>query len=170
MVVNWWIVAFLHSVYMWIVFSLFVHFVRHCIWWFIAVFLQVIPVASDEQLLLVELISSIKVLPPDTLIQTVRQVIKQPPPTNTDRNKVSFWATFRGFHSLKMGRSPPRVSNDQPMHGNSLEIQSVLNLLIKLEKEKHHRRGCKYWTETAKHKQIVFSRLMFTMPPNDNSC
>lgn len=35
----------------------------------------------EDQLLLVELVSAIKVLPTDTLIQTVKQVIKQPPQT-----------------------------------------------------------------------------------------
>lgn len=39
--------------------------------------------ASEEQLVLVNLISAIKVMPMDTLIQTVRQVIKQPPQTNS---------------------------------------------------------------------------------------
>ncbi|XP_074662898.1 protein DOP1A-like [Tubulanus polymorphus] len=48
---------------------------------------KVIPGFCDEQLLLVDLVSSIKVLPTDTLIQTVKQVIKQPPPTNQDKNK-----------------------------------------------------------------------------------
>ncbi|GFR99136.1 protein dopey 1 [Elysia marginata] len=35
----------------------------------------------EDQLLLVELVSAIKVLPTDTLIQTVKQVVKQPPQT-----------------------------------------------------------------------------------------
>ncbi|GFO47236.1 protein dopey 1 [Plakobranchus ocellatus] len=37
--------------------------------------------ACEDQLLLVELVSAIKVLPTDTLIQTVKQVVKQPPQT-----------------------------------------------------------------------------------------
>ena len=49
---------------------------------------QVIPLACDDQLLLVEVVGAIKVLPTDTLMQTVKQVIKQPPPTNLDKNKV----------------------------------------------------------------------------------
>ena len=49
---------------------------------------QVVPVACDDQLLLVELISAIKVLPIDTLIQTTKQVLKQPPPTSMDKHKV----------------------------------------------------------------------------------
>ena len=41
----------------------------------------------EDQLLLVELVSAIKVLPTDTLIQTVKQVVKQPP--QTELTKVS---------------------------------------------------------------------------------
>ncbi|XP_064627681.1 protein dopey-1-like isoform X4 [Lineus longissimus] len=48
---------------------------------------RVIPSICEDQLLLVDLVSSIKVLPTDTLVQTVKQVIKQPPPTSQDRNK-----------------------------------------------------------------------------------
>ncbi|XP_013389897.1 LOW QUALITY PROTEIN: protein dopey-1-like [Lingula anatina] len=48
---------------------------------------EVIPNWCEDQLLLVELVSSVRVLPTDTLIQTLRQVIKSPPPTNQDRNK-----------------------------------------------------------------------------------
>ncbi|XP_012945131.1 protein dopey-1 [Aplysia californica] len=39
----------------------------------------------EDQLLLVELVSAIKVLPTDTLIQTVKQVIKQPPPSELNK-------------------------------------------------------------------------------------
>ncbi|KAL3189339.1 hypothetical protein MRX96_002656 [Rhipicephalus microplus] len=42
---------------------------------------------SPDQLLLVELVSAIKVLPMDSVVQVVRQVIRQPPPTNHDRKK-----------------------------------------------------------------------------------
>ncbi len=52
--------------------------------------LQVIAHVSDEQSILVDLLRAIKVLPTDTLMQTIRQVIKQPPPTNQDKNKVFF--------------------------------------------------------------------------------
>ena len=55
---------------------------------FILVIFQVIPTACPDQLLLVDLVSAVKVLPIDTLIQTVKQVIKQPPPTTPDKHKV----------------------------------------------------------------------------------
>ncbi|XP_060070918.1 protein dopey-1-like [Ylistrum balloti] len=45
--------------------------------------------ATDDQLLLVDLVSAIKVLPTDTLVQTVKQVLKQPPPTNLSRTRKS---------------------------------------------------------------------------------
>jgi len=41
--------------------------------------LQVIPGASEDQLILIDMISAIKLLSVDTLMQTVRQVMKQPP-------------------------------------------------------------------------------------------
>jgi len=40
---------------------------------------RVIPVPGEDQLLLVDLVSTIKLLSLDTVIQTVRQIIKQPP-------------------------------------------------------------------------------------------
>ena len=43
----------------------------------------------EDQLLLVDLISAVKVLPMDTLVQTVKQVIKQPPLSELARAKVS---------------------------------------------------------------------------------
>jgi hypothetical protein len=56
------------------------------------IFLQVIPTAAEDQLLLVELISAVKVLPADTLIQTVKQVIRNPPTTASE--KVNFIQKF----------------------------------------------------------------------------
>ncbi|XP_076078008.1 protein DOP1A-like isoform X1 [Mytilus galloprovincialis] len=49
--------------------------------------MQLASLPSDEQLLLVNLISAIKVLPTDTLVQTVKQVIKQPPPSELSKAK-----------------------------------------------------------------------------------
>ncbi|KAL3881558.1 hypothetical protein ACJMK2_027984, partial [Sinanodonta woodiana] len=40
-----------------------------------------------DQLLLVELVGAIKVMPMDTLIQTVKQVLKQPPPSDLGKGK-----------------------------------------------------------------------------------
>ncbi|XP_064461644.1 protein dopey-1-like isoform X2 [Ornithodoros turicata] len=48
---------------------------------------KVIPQWSADQLLLVELVSAIKVLPMDSVVQLVRQVIRQPPPTSNDKKK-----------------------------------------------------------------------------------
>jgi len=40
---------------------------------------QVIAVATEDQLILVDMITAIKLLSIDSVMQTVRQVIKQPP-------------------------------------------------------------------------------------------
>jgi hypothetical protein len=40
----------------------------------------VIPTASPDQQVLVYLVGAIRVMPIDTLVQTVHQVVKQPPP------------------------------------------------------------------------------------------
>ena len=42
--------------------------------------LQVVPVASADQQVLVYLVGAIRVMPIDTVVQTVHQVVKQPPP------------------------------------------------------------------------------------------
>ena len=46
---------------------------------------QVIPAASEEQLLLVELVRSISVMRAETVIQTVKDVLKQPPAIAKDK-------------------------------------------------------------------------------------
>lgn len=56
--------------------------------------LQVIPQPCEDQLLLVELVAAIRVLPTDTLIQTVKQVLKQPPPAELGQGKVSHTCSF----------------------------------------------------------------------------
>ena len=56
----------------------------------IPIHLQVIPSPCEDQLLLVDLISAIKVLPMDTLVQTVKQVLKQPPNSELSRGKVIY--------------------------------------------------------------------------------
>ncbi|KAG1674361.1 Protein dopey-2 [Nymphon striatum] len=43
---------------------------------------------SEQQLVLVDLISSIKVMPIDTLVQNIRHVVKHPPPTNVDDKRL----------------------------------------------------------------------------------
>ncbi|GBL90672.1 Protein dopey-1 [Araneus ventricosus] len=49
---------------------------------------EVIPTWSKEQLLLVELVAAIKVFPLESIIQTVRTVLKQPP-SMSQKNKVA---------------------------------------------------------------------------------
>ncbi|KAG8582105.1 hypothetical protein GDO81_007921 [Engystomops pustulosus] len=53
---------------------------------------KVIPLASEEQLLLVELVRSISVMRTETVIQTVKEVLKQPPAIAKD--KVCFTYTM----------------------------------------------------------------------------
>ena len=48
----------------------------------------VLPTPCEDQSLLVELVGAIKVLPMDTLISTVKTVLKQPPQTELGKNKV----------------------------------------------------------------------------------
>jgi len=48
-------------------------------WWLVY---QVIPAASEDQLILIDMISAIKLLSVDSLMQTVRLIIKQPPQQN----------------------------------------------------------------------------------------
>ena len=48
----------------------------------------VLPTPCEDQQLLVELVGAIKVLPMDTLIQTVKSVLKQPPHTELSKSKV----------------------------------------------------------------------------------
>ncbi|GAB1600861.1 protein dopey-1-like isoform X3 [Argonauta hians] len=50
---------------------------------------KVIPVPCEDQLLLVDLVDAIKVLPTDTLVQTVKQVLKQPPSCDLGQMKKS---------------------------------------------------------------------------------
>lgn len=49
---------------------------------------EVVPKCSQEQAVLVELLASIKVMPVDTFVQLVRQVVRQPPPTTSRSKKV----------------------------------------------------------------------------------
>lgn len=50
---------------------------------------KVIPAASEEQLLLVELVRSISVMRAETVIQTVKEVLKQPPAIAKDKKHLS---------------------------------------------------------------------------------
>lgn len=44
-----------------------------------------IPVASEEQLLLVELVRSVSAMRTETVMQTVKEVLKQPPAIAKDK-------------------------------------------------------------------------------------
>ncbi|CAO2634124.1 Protein dopey-1 [Lemmus lemmus] len=56
---------------------------------------KVIPAASEEQLLLVELVRSISVMRAETVIQTVKEVLKQPPAIAKDKvRKLCFCLEF----------------------------------------------------------------------------
>uniref|UniRef100_A0A8B9NL15 DOP1 leucine zipper like protein A n=1 Tax=Accipiter nisus TaxID=211598 RepID=A0A8B9NL15_9AVES len=54
---------------------------------------KVIPTAGEEQLLLVELVRSISVMRTETVIQTVKEVLKQPPAIAKDKNPVYCFCT-----------------------------------------------------------------------------
>lgn len=51
---------------------------------------QVIPLASEEQLLLVELVRSVSAMRTETVIQTVKEVLKQPPAIAKDKVGTCF--------------------------------------------------------------------------------
>lgn len=51
---------------------------------------QVIPLASEEQLLLVELVRSVSAMRTETVIQTVKEVLKQPPAIAKDKVGICF--------------------------------------------------------------------------------
>jgi len=57
---------------------------------------QVIAVATEDQLILVDMITAIKLLSIDSVMQTVRQVIKQPPQQTAilSASKVTCWCCF----------------------------------------------------------------------------
>lgn len=49
-----------------------------------------IPLASEEQLLLVELVRSVSAMRTETVIQTVKEVLKQPPAIAKEKVPVCF--------------------------------------------------------------------------------
>lgn len=57
--------------------------------------LQVIPSASEEQLLLVELVRSVSAMRTETVMQTVKEVLKQPPAIAKD--KVGLYLLWNCF-------------------------------------------------------------------------
>ncbi|XP_070567212.1 protein DOP1A-like [Ptychodera flava] len=65
----------------------------------------VIPQANEEQTLLVELVSAIKAMPTDTVIQTIRHVMKGPPYTIKDKNQPSLEVNILQFFYQFVQRS-----------------------------------------------------------------
>ncbi|XP_033619247.1 protein dopey-1 isoform X5 [Fukomys damarensis] len=68
--------------------------------------IQVIPAASEEQLLLVELVRSISVMRAETVIQTVKEVVKQPPAIAKDKKHLSLEVCMLQFFYAYIQRIP----------------------------------------------------------------
>ncbi|XP_071956743.1 protein DOP1A-like isoform X2 [Antedon mediterranea] len=66
---------------------------------------KALPQASDEQLTLVDLITAIRALPTDTLIQTIKQVLKVPPFTIKNKNQPSLEVSMLQFLYAYVQRS-----------------------------------------------------------------
>lgn len=67
------------------------------------VFIQVIPAASEEQLLLVELVRSISVMRAETVMQTVKEVLKQPPAIAKDKVRRAFLSCLQFYFRNNAG-------------------------------------------------------------------
>ncbi|KAL8186201.1 UNVERIFIED_CONTAM: Protein dopey-1, partial [Gekko kuhli] len=67
---------------------------------------KVIPIASEEQLLLVELVRSISVMRTETVMQTVKEVLKQPPAIAKDKKHLSLEVCMLQFFFAYIQRIP----------------------------------------------------------------
>ncbi|XP_050751100.1 protein dopey-1 isoform X5 [Gymnogyps californianus] len=67
---------------------------------------KVIPTAGEEQLLLVELVRSISVMRTETVIQTVKEVLKQPPAIAKDKKHLSLEVCMLQFFYAYTQRIP----------------------------------------------------------------
>ncbi|XP_024861036.1 protein dopey-1 isoform X1 [Kryptolebias marmoratus] len=67
---------------------------------------KVIPVASEEQLLLVELVRSVSAMRTETVIQTVKEVLKQPPAIAKDKKHISLEVCMLQFFYSYVQRIP----------------------------------------------------------------
>nr|XP_036860842.1 protein dopey-1 isoform X8 [Manis javanica] len=67
---------------------------------------KIIPAASEEQLLLVELVRSISVMRAETVIQTVKEVLKQPPAIAKDKKHLSLEVCMLQFFYAYIQRIP----------------------------------------------------------------
>ncbi|XP_041842949.1 protein dopey-1 isoform X2 [Melanotaenia boesemani] len=70
---------------------------------------KVIPVASEEQLLLVELVRSVSAMRTETVMQTVKEVLKQPPAIAKDKKHLSLEVCMLQFFYAYVQRIP--ISN-----------------------------------------------------------
>uniref|UniRef100_A0A3P9DTL2 DOP1-like C-terminal domain-containing protein n=1 Tax=Maylandia zebra TaxID=106582 RepID=A0A3P9DTL2_9CICH len=68
--------------------------------------LNVIPVASEEQLLLVELVRSVSAMRTETVMQTVKEVLKQPPAIAKDKKHLSLEVCMLQFFYSYVQRIP----------------------------------------------------------------
>ncbi|XP_067010621.2 protein dopey-1 homolog [Anabrus simplex] len=66
---------------------------------------KVVPAANRDQQVLVYLVDSIRVMPIDTLVQTVHQVVKQPPPIQGARQDLSLEVSVLEFFYCYMQTS-----------------------------------------------------------------
>uniref|UniRef100_H3CN39 DOP1 leucine zipper like protein A n=1 Tax=Tetraodon nigroviridis TaxID=99883 RepID=H3CN39_TETNG len=67
---------------------------------------KVIPLASEEQLLLVELVRSVSAMRTETVIQTVKEVLKQPPAIAKDKKHLSLEVCMLQFFYAYVQRIP----------------------------------------------------------------
>ncbi|KAM8952672.1 protein DOP1A isoform 2-T2 [Pelodytes ibericus] len=88
---------------------------------------KVIPAASEEQLLLVELVRSISVMRTETVIQTVKEVLKQPPAIAKDKKHLSLEVCMLQFFYAYVQRIP--VSNLVDSWGSLLILLKDSNQL-----------------------------------------
>uniref|UniRef100_A0A8C1UU84 DOP1 leucine zipper like protein A n=1 Tax=Cyprinus carpio TaxID=7962 RepID=A0A8C1UU84_CYPCA len=67
---------------------------------------KVIPIASEEQLLLVELVRSVSAMRTETVIQTVKEVLKQPPAIAKEKKHLSLEVCMLQFFYAYVQRIP----------------------------------------------------------------
>uniref|UniRef100_A0A4W6E6Z3 DOP1 leucine zipper like protein A n=1 Tax=Lates calcarifer TaxID=8187 RepID=A0A4W6E6Z3_LATCA len=67
---------------------------------------KVIPLASEEQLLLVELVRSVSAMRTETVMQTVKEVLKQPPAIAKDKKHLSLEVCMLQFFYAYVQRIP----------------------------------------------------------------
>uniref|UniRef100_A0A671RT25 Protein dopey-1-like n=1 Tax=Sinocyclocheilus anshuiensis TaxID=1608454 RepID=A0A671RT25_9TELE len=67
---------------------------------------KVIPIASEEQLLLVELVRSVSAMRTETVIQTVKEVLKQPPAIAKEKKRLSLEVCMLQFFYAYVQRIP----------------------------------------------------------------